>query len=235
MLSGCPPLTYKMKRRKQLRHGRKGLGDPEIGQKCPHHKQTLRAFLFAFPLPHNTHITTLAITPSSIITAEVQNHNMYQISLIIALLVVAQCQAFAPVSMPSTRASFTKGKIVSFRMSEESKETVVAPADSADKEEDKDIDVGNQMALEKQKRADELRSQEVFMKRSTGFHKCSNCDWQYDEKKGDSFMIGGMIKPDTTFADLPSNWRCPTCRASKDNFSEVTEEIPGFGLHSQTN
>ena len=156
---------------------------------------------------------------------------MYQISLIIALLVVAQCQAFAPVSMPSTRASFTKGKIVSFRMSEESKETVVAPADSAGKDEEEDIDVGNKMALEKQRRADELRSQEVFMKRSTGFHKCSNCDWQYDEKKGDSFMIGGMIKPDTPFNELPSNWRCPTCRASKDSFQEVTEEIPGFEVN----
>lgn len=115
-------------------------------------------------------------------------------------------------------------------MSEESKESVVAPADSADEDEDV-IDVASQLALEKQKRADELRSQEVFMKRSTGFHKCSNCDWQYDEKKGDSFMIGGMIKPDTPFSELPSNWRCPTCRASKDSFQEVTEEIPGFEVN----
>lgn len=69
------------------------------------------------------------------------------------------------------------------------------------------------------------------MKRSTGIHKCSNCDWEYDVNKGDSYMIGGMIKPGTPFSELPSNWRCPTCRASKDNFKEVTEEIPGFAVN----
>ena len=84
---------------------------------------------------------------------------------------------------------------------------------------------------EKQKKADELRSQEVFMKRSTGIHKCSNCDWEYDPEKGDSFLIGGMIKPGTAFEDLPSNWRCPTCRASKDGFNEVVETIPGFEVN----
>jgi len=79
--------------------------------------------------------------------------------------------------------------------------------------------------------ADELRAQEVFMKRSTGVHKCSNCDWEYDPEKGDSYLIGGMIKPGTAFEDLPSNWRCPTCRASKDNFNEVVETIPGFEVN----
>ena len=113
-------------------------------------------------------------------------------------------------------------------MADESTESTVEPPVDEEQEE---IDAGTLLALEKQKKADELRSQEVFMQRSTGLHKCNNCDWEYDEKKGDNFMIGGMIKPDTTFADLPSNWRCPTCRASKDNFSEVTEEIPGFAVN----
>lgn len=85
--------------------------------------------------------------------------------------------------------------------------------------------------LEKQRRADELRAQEVFMKKATGKHLCSNCDWEYDEAKGDSMMIGGMIKPDTAFPDLPSNWRCPVCRASKDSFAEVVETIPGFEVN----
>ena len=85
---------------------------------------------------------------------------------------------------------------------------------------------------EKARRADELRAQEVFMKRSTGLHKCSNCDWQYDPAKGDSFLIGGMIQPGTPFEELPSNWRCPTCRASKDSFREIVEEIPGFEVSS---
>jgi rubredoxin len=85
--------------------------------------------------------------------------------------------------------------------------------------------------LEKQRRAAELRAQEVFMKKSTGIYKCSNCDWEYYETKGDSMMIGGMIQPGTKFESLPSNWRCPVCRASKDSFNEVVEEIPGFEVN----
>jgi rubredoxin len=93
------------------------------------------------------------------------------------------------------------------------------------------MDAATKLALEKQRKADELRAQEVFMKRSTGLHKCSNCDWEYNPEKGDSFLIGGMIKPGTEFVDLPSNWRCPTCRASKDSFFEVVETIPGFEVN----
>merc|ERR1711966_580863 len=48
---------------------------------------------------------------------------------------------------------------------------------------------------------------------------------------GDSYLIGGMIKPGTAYEDLPSNWRCPTCRASKDNFAEKVETIPGFEVN----
>lgn len=44
-------------------------------------------------------------------------------------------------------------------------------------------------------------------------------------------MIGGQIKPGTVFDELPSNWRCPVCRASKDSFAEVEEIIPGFEVN----
>ncbi|GKY98712.1 hypothetical protein MPSEU_000827500 [Mayamaea pseudoterrestris] len=93
------------------------------------------------------------------------------------------------------------------------------------------MDEESRKALEKQLKAEELRAQEVFMKKSTGKHKCTNCDWTYDQDKGDSMMIGGLVKPGTVFLDLPSNWRCPVCRASKDSFAEVVEEIPGFEVN----
>jgi rubredoxin len=93
------------------------------------------------------------------------------------------------------------------------------------------MDDATREAMEKMRKAEELRSQEVFMKKSTGKHKCTNCDWVYDQEKGDSMMIGGLIKPGTTFEVLPSNWRCPVCRASKDSFAEVVEEIPGFEVN----
>ena len=44
-------------------------------------------------------------------------------------------------------------------------------------------------------------------------------------------MIGGMVQPGTSFQELPSNWRCPVCRASKDSFDEQVEEIPGFAVN----
>lgn len=108
-----------------------------------------------------------------------------------------------------------------------------ADAATVDPMEDamEEMDEATRKMMEKAKRAQELREQEVFMKLSTGKHVCTNCDWEYDEKKGDSMMIGGMIKPGTKFEDTPSDWRCPVCRASKDAFKEVVEEIPGFEVN----
>ena len=118
---------------------------------------------------------------------------------------------------------------MALRMAEE--ETKATVTEEIDPMAEEELDTETRLQLEKQRRADELRAQEVFMKRSTGIYKCTNCDWEYDETKGDSMMIGGQIKPGTTFEELPSNWRCPVCRASKDSFSELIEEIPGFEVN----
>jgi rubredoxin len=111
--------------------------------------------------------------------------------------------------------------------------TAVSEEGASDPMDDamEEVDEGTRTMMEKQKRADELRSQEVFMKKSTGKHQCTNCDWEFDILKGDSMMIGGQIKPGTEFNELPSNWRCPVCRASKDSFNEVVIEIPGFEVN----
>jgi rubredoxin len=103
--------------------------------------------------------------------------------------------------------------------------------DEIDPMEEADMDESTRLAMEKMRRADELRAQEVFMTKSTGKFGCTNCDWVYDETKGDTMMIGGMVKPGTVFEDLPSNWRCPVCRASKDSFEEELIEIPGFEVN----
>jgi rubredoxin len=130
-------------------------------------------------------------------------------------------------AIPSRHAAFA-AKTVALRMSE-GETTKTTEVDDPMAEEE--MDAATRLQLEKQRRADELRAQEVFMKKSTGIHKCTNCDWQYDETKGDAMMIGGQIQPGTAFDDLPSNWRCPVCRASKDSFAEVVEEIPGFEVN----
>ena len=44
---------------------------------------------------------------------------------------------------------------------------------------------------------------------------CSICGYIYDERKGDS---EAGIEPGTKWEDLPEDWVCPLCVASKDDF-----------------
>ena len=56
----------------------------------------------------------------------------------------------------------------------------------------------------------------------TTFRKfvCVICDHVYDEKDGDP---ASGIKPGTKWEDVPSDWVCPECGATKDAFVEKTE------------
>jgi len=129
--------------------------------------------------------------------------------------------------------SFVHVNSISLSMSgEDNQQTSTSPSTSDPMDDAmEEVDDATREMLEKQRRSQELREQEVFMKLSTGKHQCSNCDWEYDVTKGDSMMIGGMIKPGTEFDNMPSDWRCPVCRASKDAFNEIVEEIPGFEVN----
>jgi len=130
----------------------------------------------------------------------------------------------------NTASSFMRCNQPLSRMSAAEDDVAVTSINVEDEDEEP-MDAATRLMKEKQKRADELRKQEVFLKQSTGIYSCNNCDWDYDETKGDSFMIGGLVQPGTKFSELPSNWRCPTCRASKDSFAEVTKEIAGFEVN----
>lgn len=154
---------------------------------------------------------------------------MFKALFLAALLAAVSSDAFT-IHSSVTRSAHRPAQLLPLRMSEEPKSmeaTKVDPMEEAMEE----IDSETLKQMEKARKAQELREQEVFMKKSTGKHKCTNCDWEYDEAKGDSMMIGGMIKPGTQFAELPADWRCPVCRASKDAFDEVVEEIPGFEVN----
>lgn len=50
-----------------------------------------------------------------------------------------------------------------------------------------------------------------FMK----IYVCLLCGYEYDETKGDP---DGGIAPGTKFEDIPEDWVCPMCGASKENF-----------------
>lgn len=43
-------------------------------------------------------------------------------------------------------------------------------------------------------------------------YRCTLCGYEYDEEK-----------EGTKFEDLPDDWKCPICMASKDVFAKVEE------------
>ena len=46
---------------------------------------------------------------------------------------------------------------------------------------------------------------------------CDLCGWEYDEAVGDP---DNGIAPGTKFEDLPDDFVCPLCGATKDSFSK---------------
>jgi len=46
---------------------------------------------------------------------------------------------------------------------------------------------------------------------------CTVCGYVYDPEEGDP---EGGIKAGTPFQDLPEDWVCPVCGASKDEFEK---------------
>lgn len=46
---------------------------------------------------------------------------------------------------------------------------------------------------------------------------CSVCGYVYDPAEGDP---DNGIEPGTKFEDLPDDWTCPVCGASKDQFEK---------------
>ena len=51
-------------------------------------------------------------------------------------------------------------------------------------------------------------------------YQCTVCGYIYDPELGDA---DGGIKPGTPFEEIPDNWVCPVCGASKDQFEKVKE------------
>ena len=55
---------------------------------------------------------------------------------------------------------------------------------------------------------------------------CIPCTYIYDPEEGD---IDNGIYPDTAFEDLPDDWVCPVCGASKDEFDPYDKKIKKKG------
>ena len=50
--------------------------------------------------------------------------------------------------------------------------------------------------------------------------ECTVCRHIYDPKKGDT---DSNIKPGTSFEEMPQDWCCPVCGASKTDFEPILE------------
>jgi len=59
--------------------------------------------------------------------------------------------------------------------------------------------------------AQERREESLKMEK----YVCTVCGYVYDPEKGDP---EGGISPGTPFEELPEDWVCPVCGASKDQF-----------------
>jgi rubredoxin/ribosomal protein S27AE len=51
-------------------------------------------------------------------------------------------------------------------------------------------------------------------------YECTVCGYIYDPELGDP---DGGIEPGTAFEDIPDDWVCPVCGASKDQFEKIKD------------
>ncbi len=49
-------------------------------------------------------------------------------------------------------------------------------------------------------------------------YQCKVCGYVYDENEGDP---DNDIPPGTNWEDLPEDWVCPVCGASKEDFEKI--------------
>ncbi|CAO2187797.1 unnamed protein product [Urochloa humidicola] len=77
---------------------------------------------------------------------------------------------------------------------------------------------------------DPRRFEEKFAVLNTGVHECRSCGYRYDQAVGDASY---PVPPGLPFAQLPDDWRCPTCGAAQSFFESKSVEIAGFAQNQQ--
>lgn len=63
-----------------------------------------------------------------------------------------------------------------------------------------------------------IKAEELQEARKMNKYKCTVCGYIYDPANGDPDT---GIKAGTPFEELPDNWTCPTCGATKDQFEKA--------------
>eukprot|EP00172_Hildenbrandia_rubra_P004281 Plantae.Rhodophyta-Hildenbrandia_rubra.ctg8330.p1 GENE.Plantae.Rhodophyta-Hildenbrandia_rubra.ctg8330~~Plantae.Rhodophyta-Hildenbrandia_rubra.ctg8330.p1 ORF type:complete len:224 (+),score=38.83 Plantae.Rhodophyta-Hildenbrandia_rubra.ctg8330:44-673(+) len=83
---------------------------------------------------------------------------------------------------------------------------------------------------EEQKEIDRLRAAEKFIRVDEGNYECTACGYVYEKNKGE-FLSG--IPKGTEFADLPADFRCPSCKSPTTMFKKKYKTIAGFAENQQ--
>ena len=60
---------------------------------------------------------------------------------------------------------------------------------------------------------------------------CTICGYVYDPAVGDP---DNGVEPGTAWEDVPDDWECPICGASKDDF-EIEEQVQSFFINCPFN
>lgn len=63
-------------------------------------------------------------------------------------------------------------------------------------------------------------------------YECLACGYVYEPTKGDSKY---SVAPDTSFAELPNNWRCPVCGVNKTQFQNIGQVGKASGFQDNLN
>jgi rubredoxin len=82
----------------------------------------------------------------------------------------------------------------------------------------------------KKAEADRLRAAEKFMVIGSGTAQCKGCGYEYSPEKGDpDFPVPKGVR----FQELPEDYNCPICGATKDKFESRVKVVAGFAENQQ--
>ena len=79
----------------------------------------------------------------------------------------------------------------------------------------------------KENKASPASQEKTLAEQAPASYECRACGYTYVPAKGDS---KSNVSSGTLFTDLPNNWRCPVCGASKTVFKNIgaTDAPSGF-------
>jgi rubredoxin len=74
--------------------------------------------------------------------------------------------------------------------------------------------------------------EQTLVEQAPSSYECRSCGYVYEPSKGDDM---NQIPAGTNFEELPATWRCPVCKASKSQFSNIGASGAPSGFQENLN